>query len=202
MADRFASHAPAGEVTQVSRSDTPRALAGTIRGSGHLTQVWLATADAAMAVSATARRVRRIPDLLGCPNPPGVVREKGTVGAFVIVLREAFEAALVIGLVLAFLNKTGQRERHAGAVWQGTAWAVVLSVAMGALLFVTVGEVEGTAEQLYEGTAMLLAALVLTWMVFWMRRQAKSIGGELRARVGQAVATRGRPPLPTPAFVA
>ena len=124
------------------------------------------------------------------------------MGAFVIVLREAFEASLVLGIVFAFLNKTGQRAQHGSAVWQGTAWAVVLSVAMGALLFVTVGELEGRAEQLYEGIAMLIAAAVVTWMVFWMRKQARTIGGALRSQVGDAVAHGGGLALATVAFVA
>src|SRR4051794_40256782 len=124
------------------------------------------------------------------------------MGAFVIVLREAFEACLVLGLVFAFLNKTGQRERHGKAVWQGTGWAIALSVAMGAVLFITVGELEGTAEAVYEGTAMLLAATVVTWMVFWMRKQAKTIGGALRSQVGDAVAQGGGLALATVAFVA
>jgi high-affinity iron transporter len=124
------------------------------------------------------------------------------VGAFVIVLREAFEASLVLGLVFAFLNKTGQRARHGQAVWQGTLWAVLVSAAMGALLFVTIGELEGTAEQVYEGTAMLLAAAVVTWMVFWMRKQARTIGGELRSQVGEALAQGGGLALATVAFVA
>ena len=124
------------------------------------------------------------------------------MGAFVIVLREAFEASLVLGLIFAFLNKTGQRERHGGAVWQGTVWAMGLSVVMGAILFATVGELEGSAERIYEGTAMLVAALVLTWMVFWMRKQARTIGGALRAQVGEAVASGGGVALATVAFVA
>jgi high-affinity iron transporter len=123
------------------------------------------------------------------------------VGAFVIVLREAFEASLVIGLVFAFLNKTGQGH-HGTAVWQGTAVAVALSVVMGAILFVTVGKLEGNAEALYEGTAMLLAAVVLTWMVFWMRKQARTIGGALRTQVGEAIAAGGGLALATVAFVA
>jgi high-affinity iron transporter len=124
------------------------------------------------------------------------------MGAFVIVLREAFEASLVLGIVFAFLNRSGQRERHGRAVWQGTAWAVALSVAVGAVLFVTVGELEGTAEQLYEGTAMLIAAGVVTWMVFWMRRQSRTIGGALRSQVGDAVASGGGVALAAVAFVA
>jgi high-affinity iron transporter len=124
------------------------------------------------------------------------------VGAFVIILREAFEASLILGLVFAFLSKTGQAGRHGAAVWQGTALAVVVSVAMGALLFATVGELEGTAEAVYEGTAMLVAAGVLTWMVFWMRKQASTIGGALRAQVGDAVASGGGLALALVAFVA
>jgi high-affinity iron transporter len=124
------------------------------------------------------------------------------MGAFVIVLREAFEASLVLGIVFAFLNKSGQREHHARTVWLGTAWAVLLSVALGALLFVTVGELSGTAEQVYEGAAMLIAAGVVTWMVFWMRKQARTIGGALRDQVGQAMAAGGGLALATVAFVA
>jgi high-affinity iron transporter len=124
------------------------------------------------------------------------------VGAFVIVLREVFEASLVLGIVFAFLDKSGQRERHSRAVWQGTLWAVLLSLMIGAVLFLTVGELEGTAEQLYEGTAMLVAACLVTWMAFWMRRQARTIGASLRSQVGEAVATGGGAALAAVAFVA
>jgi high-affinity iron transporter len=124
------------------------------------------------------------------------------VGAFVIVLREVFEASLVLGIVFAFLDKSGQRERHGRAVWQGTLSAVMLSVAIGAVLFVTVGELEGASEQIYEGTAMLVAACLVTWMAFWMRRQARTIGASLRSQVGEAVATGGGAALAAVAFVA
>jgi high-affinity iron transporter len=124
------------------------------------------------------------------------------MGAFVIVLREAFEASLVIGLVLAFLAKTGQLQRHSGAVWQGTAAAVAVSAALGGLLFVSIGELDGTAEKLYEGAAMLLACGVLTWMLFWMRRQAATIGGHLRSQVAEAVSAGGGIALATVAFIA
>lgn len=124
------------------------------------------------------------------------------MGAFVITLREAFEASLVIGLVMAFLDKTGQRNRHGGAIWQGTAGALAVSVAVGAVLFAIVGELEGTGEALFEGIAMLVACAVLTWMLFWMRTQARTIGGQLRTQVGQAVAQGGGLALATVAFVA
>ena len=124
------------------------------------------------------------------------------MGAFVITLREAFEASLVLGLVFAFLNKTGQRERHGAAVWQGTVAAIVLSIVVGGALFAIFGELDGSGEAIFEGTAMLFACVVLTWMLFWMRAQARTIGGHLRSQVGQAVATGGGVALASVAFVA
>src|SRR5438552_15620821 len=107
----------------------------------------------------------------------------------------------MIGLILAFLAKTGQRDRHGRAVWAGAAVAVVTSLVIGAILFAAMGELEGKAEKLYEGTAMLFAASVVTWMVFWMRKQARTLGGHLRSQVGDAVLAGGGAALAAVAFV-
>ena len=123
------------------------------------------------------------------------------MGAFVVVLREAFEASLIVGLILAFLAKTNADPGHARSVWLGVAVAVAVSIAVGAVLFAIFGELEGTGEAVFEGVAMLVACAVLTWMVFWMRRQARTIGGELRRQVGQAVLAGSGTALATVAFV-
>jgi high-affinity iron transporter len=123
------------------------------------------------------------------------------MGSFVIVLREGFEAALIVGLIMAFLDKTGRREQHGRSVWYGAAAALAASAVIGAILFAAVGELEGNAEALYEGTAMLLAAAVVTWMVFWMRKQARTIGGHLRSQVGSAVMAGGGLALASVAFI-
>src|SRR3954447_25516585 len=112
------------------------------------------------------------------------------MGTFVITLREGFEAALVVGLILAYLQKTGNLQ-HTRAVWAGVAVAILFSLAAGALLFVTIGELEGHAEQAYEGIAMILAAGVVTWMAFWMRRQARTIGSNLREQVSDSLRSGG-----------
>ena len=124
------------------------------------------------------------------------------MGAFLITLRETFEASLIIGLMLAFLKKTGALETHGRAVWQGTAAAVLVSAIAATILFATVGELEGTAEKLFEAVTMLVAAAVLTGMVFWMRRQAQTMGTDLRDQVGVAIAGGGTLALATVAFVA
>jgi high-affinity iron transporter len=123
------------------------------------------------------------------------------MGSFVIVLREGFEATLMVGLILGILDKTGQRQQHARMVWIGVAAAVVTSIVIGAILFAAVGELHGRAEALYEGTGMLIAACVVTWMVFWMRKQARTLGGHLRSQVSTALVAGGGFALASVAFV-
>jgi high-affinity iron transporter len=101
-------------------------------------------------------------------------------------LREGVEAALIVSIILAYLARTGNA-RHFGRIWSGTAAALALSVAIGLVLFVTIGELKAPAEQIFEGSAMLLAAAVVTWMLFWMRRTAANIRGELQAEIDRAL---------------
>src|SRR3954469_2180115 len=122
------------------------------------------------------------------------------MGSFVIVLREGFEATLLVGLILGVLNKTGNRQ-HVRAVWWGVVAALITSVIIGAILFAAVGELTGQAERLYEGTAMLLAASVVTWMVFWMRKQARTLGGHLRSQVSTAIVAGGGFALASVAYI-
>jgi high-affinity iron transporter len=109
------------------------------------------------------------------------------VGAALVTTREGLEASLIVGIVLGYLAKTENR-RYFRTIWLGTAAAVAASVATGAILFFTVGELEGRAEQIFEGIAMLSAVAVLTWMIFWMRKQAVNIKRELEARLASAIA--------------
>ena len=108
----------------------------------------------------------------------------------------------MLSLIFAFLKKVGHAREHAAPVWAGTAAAVVVSVALGALIFVAAGELEGRSEALYEGFAMLLAAAVLTGMLFWMRKQASTIGGALRAQVSDAITQGSSLGLALVAFIA
>lgn len=108
------------------------------------------------------------------------------MAAAIVMLREGFEASLVVGVILAFLNRTGRRDAFA-AVWAGTAAAVAISTAVAALLVAVGVELEGTAEAAWEAATMLVAAGLLTWMIFWMRRQARAIRRHLEAQVEHAL---------------
>ncbi|MDP6782527.1 MAG: FTR1 family protein [Dehalococcoidia bacterium] len=74
------------------------------------------------------------------------------VASLLITLREVLEAAPIISIILAFLSRTGQ-SRILPSVWLGTGAAVALSVAAGAIVFWTAGELSRRAEEIYEGTA-------------------------------------------------
>ncbi|HEY3481007.1 MAG TPA: iron uptake transporter permease EfeU [Streptomyces sp.] len=105
-------------------------------------------------------------------------------------LREGVEAALIVSIVLAYLARTGN-QRHFGRIWAGTAAAIGLSAVIGVVLWVTVREFEKPAEQVFEGLTMLLAAAVVTWMLFWMRRTSANIKGTLHAGVDRALTEGG-----------
>jgi high-affinity iron transporter len=105
---------------------------------------------------------------------------------FLIGLREGVEAALIVAIVLAYVVRTGNG-RHIPKIWLGAGAAVILSIGLGLLIFSTVGAFEEPYEQLFEGSAMLLATVVVTWMLFWMRRQSINLKGELQAAVDRVL---------------
>ena len=106
--------------------------------------------------------------------------------AFLITLREGIEAALIIAILLAYLRQLGRTDRSR-LVWWGTAAAIAVSLAVGAVIFGVAGRFEGEAEEVFEGLVTLSAVGVLTWMIFWMRRQAARIKSELHERVDAAL---------------
>jgi high-affinity iron transporter len=106
--------------------------------------------------------------------------------AFLITLREGLEMSLIVVIILAYLARTGHK-REFSAIWLGVAGAAALSLLTGSIIFATAGEFRGRAEQLFEGLAMLTAVCVLTYMIFWMRRQAVTIRNELQSRLSDAL---------------
>ena len=122
------------------------------------------------------------------------------MGAAIVMLREGFEVSLIIGIVLAFLNRTGRRDRF-WVVWLGAGAALVISLAVAGLLVLVGSELEGRREAVFEGLTMLAAAGLLTWMIFWMRRQARTLKKEIELHVEEALATGSTFGLALVAFV-
>ena len=120
---------------------------------------------------------------------------------YLLSLREGLEAALIIGIVLGALTKI-RRTDLSSAVWLGTLSAVGVSVLTSVLLTAFGLSLEDQAEQLFEGVTMLIAAGILTWMIFWMSKQARFLKSELEAGVNKAAASTGKRAMFWVAFVA
>jgi len=103
-----------------------------------------------------------------------------------IALREGLEMTLIVGILLGVLRKLGRTER-AHSVWWGAAVAALVSVLVAVGLMTIGAELEGEAEQIFEGFTLLLAASVLTWMIFWMQRQGRAVQQGFEEQVRQAV---------------
>jgi high-affinity iron transporter len=105
---------------------------------------------------------------------------------YLIGLREGLEASLVVGILVAYVVKAGQRSRL-GAIWAGTGIAVAVSLAFGAALTLTSSSLSEEAEHAFAGTMSIIAVALVTWMVFWMRRTAREMRSELHGRLDKAL---------------
>ena len=99
------------------------------------------------------------------------------LSALLVALREGVEAALVVGIVLVYLNRTGRRAL-AGYAWVGVLFACLASVAAALLL-----QRMNISEDGFEGLMMLVAAALVVTMVIWMNRVARSLRKEIEQRV-------------------
>ncbi len=123
------------------------------------------------------------------------------LSTYLLSLREGLEAGLIIGIVLGAVSKIRRRDL-APTVWLGALSAAGISI-LTALVLTRFGmSLEDPAEAIFEGITMLVAAGILTWMIFWMSRQARFLKGELEAGVNKAAAASGKTAVFWLAFVA
>ena len=113
------------------------------------------------------------------------------ITSILLSLREGLEAALIIGIVMGALRKTGRPGLNRW-LWAGVVSAVIVSLISALLLRAVDAELEGSAEQIFEGITLLLAAGVLTWMVFWMRSEFRSMKTKLESNVSHAASVNSK----------
>jgi high-affinity iron transporter len=109
---------------------------------------------------------------------------------FLIALREGLEAALIVGILVAYLKKSN-RNRALTLLWAGVGLAIAVSLIFGAFLSFTSKELSPRGEMVFAGTTSIAATTLVTFMVFWMKRTAKSIKGDLENKVDQALPLGG-----------
>ena len=108
--------------------------------------------------------------------------------AFLIMLREGIEASLIVGIIASYLAQTGRRQ-YLGAVWAGVVIAAAICVAIGVALSYASAEFPQRQQEMFESAVALIAVIILTSMVFWMKSAAKSIKGALHDKIDSSIAT-------------
>jgi high-affinity iron transporter len=108
------------------------------------------------------------------------------VANYLIGLREGLEAALVVSILVAFLVRTDRRH-VLPKVWFGVAIAVAISVGVTLVLALTQQALTFEAQEALGGSLSIIAVGFVTWMIFWMRRTARTISADLRGKLEDAI---------------
>lgn len=109
-----------------------------------------------------------------------------SISAFVITLRETMEAALVVGIVFAYLTRMNYSSQKKQA-WLGVLTGILVSFLGGVIVYFTLGTLDGTAEKVFDGTIMIVASLMLAWMIIWMFHSSFKLQYEIQDKVDESI---------------
>ena len=106
--------------------------------------------------------------------------------AFLIMLREGIEAALIVGIVAGFLKQSGH-SRLMPKVWLGVALAALMCLGIGYGIHSATGEIPQKEQEFVVGVIGLVAVAMLTYMILWMKKAARSMKQQLQDSVQTAL---------------
>ncbi|NDH64880.1 MAG: hypothetical protein EBY26_00555 [Microbacteriaceae bacterium] len=106
---------------------------------------------------------------------------RDVIASFLIGLREGLEAALIVGILVAYAKKSGRTE-WVGKIIIGVISAILVSVLAGLLLTWLAVDTEAGTKQIISASASFIAVAFVTWMIFWMAKNARNLSGDIRAR--------------------
>lgn len=158
--------------------------------------------DAVAARNVRERIAANLPSVLALASAPASVNAPAMVAqAFIVILREGFEAILIIGAIVAMLVRTGHGDRTRD-VWLGSAVGLAASVATAFVLHTVLAALPLTSEVL-EGATLLVAVVVLFWVSYWIlsKVDARRWQAFVHDRVHSAIARGGRATLMSVAFL-
>ncbi len=106
--------------------------------------------------------------------------------SLLLTFREGLEASLTVTIISAYLRRIGRTDLNKYLL-AGAVTAVLLSVGLGWVIYLAYGELEGAVAEFFEGFTALIAASVLTYMIFWMTKNARRLREEIEHRVDEAI---------------
>lgn len=112
------------------------------------------------------------------------------LATFLIGLREGLEAALVVGILVAYLRRLGRRDALP-KMWAGVGLAIALALGIGAVLTFGAYELTFQAQELIGGGLSLVAVAMVTWMIFWMQRAGRTMKSTLEGGIDRALTAGG-----------
>lgn len=123
------------------------------------------------------------------------------LGNYLIGLREGLEAALVVSILLVYVQKSGRSELTKWIAY-GVGAAIVASALVAIALEGISADLHDRIEPIFAGSISILAVALVTWMIFWMKKSARTISGDLKSRLDQAAINGGHISVAAMAFVA
>ena len=123
------------------------------------------------------------------------------LGNYLIGLREGLEAALVVSILMVYLQRT-DRKPLMRWVWYGVGSAVLVSILVAIGLQSISEELGDKLAEIFAGTVSFIAVAFVTWMIFWMKKSARTISTDLRNALDKAAVTGGQLAVAVMAFIA